>query len=132
MPDEVAVTLHNHSSSPAQAPATDLANTLFLAGIGALALARDTAQQSIEQMKARGLTAKQQGEAAVGQVAQALPLPFLQASSENGLERASEGLSKLLHRFNIPSKRDIDDLNARIDQLNQRISQLQEESRKNS
>lgn len=132
MPDEVAVTLHNHSSSPAQTPTNKLANTLVLAGIGALALARDTAQQSLEQMKARGLEAKQQGEQAVSQVAQSLPLPFLQNSAQQSLDSANQGLSKLLHRLNIPSKRDIDDLNARIDQLNQRISELQEEGRKHS
>lgn len=130
MSEEVAVKLHNQAATTAQAPASDLANTLFLAGLGALALARDTAKLTIEQMKARGLEVKQQGEVAVSNLAQALPLPFTQTGSQQSVDSTNQGLAKLLHRLNIPTKRDIDELNTRIDQLNQRISQLHEEGTK--
>ncbi len=124
MSEEVAVKLQNHTATTAQAPASDLVSTLFLVGLGALALARDTAKLTLEQMKARGLEVKQQSEATVSNLAQSLPLT--PKSAQQSAVSLDQGITQLLHGLNIPTKRDIDELNARIDQLNERISQLQD------
>nr|AIA17799.1 Poly(hydroxyalcanoate) granule associated protein (phasin) [uncultured bacterium] len=122
MAEELDITIHTHESIPEQPSLGETLHKLFLAGIGAMAMTRDETENFVKQMKERGELARKESEQAVADIAQRLrpqrPLPRIEFPTQNGFEQ-------LLNRLNIPSKRDIDDLSAKIAQVSARIESLQ-------
>lgn len=103
---------------------------LLLAGVGAFALSRDEAEAFINRLVERGELAQKDAQrlldetmakfrsAAQPRVSQAEHrVSDISTQVENNLEQ-------FLNRLNIPSKRDIDELSAKIAQLSARVEEL--------
>jgi poly(hydroxyalkanoate) granule-associated protein len=111
-------------------PLFDLTRQLVLAGIGAVAATRDAVAatrgevvQTLEQARVRGEAAQREGEQAVrsffGQGRQR------REQRQQRMARLFEdSVERVLGRFNIPSQRDIDELNARVARLSARLEEL--------
>lgn len=108
----------------------ELMRKLLLAGVGAVALTRDEIESFLNRLVERGELAQKDAQRLleetmarfrnVGQsrVAQAeSQVSSLSLQVENSLEQ-------FLNRFNIPSKRDIDELSAKIAELAARVEEL--------
>ena len=121
MTEELDVTIHTPQMAESK-PFGEMVRTLIFAGIGALSLTREEADSAVKRLKAQGEVVQQEGEKFFATAAQRFgpqrPLQRIEFPNENGLEQ-------FLNRLNIPSKRDIDDLNARIAQLTARMEELQ-------
>ncbi|MCS6880371.1 MAG: phasin family protein [Oscillochloridaceae bacterium] len=140
---EVNVRQIEEPAPPAEQPimVLDIMRKLLLAGVGAVALTRDEIEAFLNRLVERGEIAQKDAQRLldetmakfrnVGQsrVAQAeSQVSSLSVQVENNLEQ-------FLNRLNIPSKRDIDELSAKIAELAARVEELrlvQEQSAKGS
>src|SRR5689334_15309131 len=122
MSEELDITIHTQEPTPEQPSLGEALHKLLLAGIGAVAITRDETEKLVKQMQERGELARKDSEKAVTDIAQRLrpqqPLPRIEMPLQNGFEQ-------FLNRLNIPSKRDIDNLSAKIAQISARIETLQ-------
>ncbi|NJM05638.1 poly(hydroxyalkanoate) granule-associated protein [Candidatus Gracilibacteria bacterium] len=101
----------------------ELVRKLMLAGVGAMALTRDEAEKLTTMLVARGEIAQKDAEKLMNETAAKLrqTTPTVEAPMNN-VKAQVDGLStqvensfeQFLNRMNIPSKRDIDDLSAKI------------------
>lgn len=140
---EVNVRQIEEPAPPAEQPimVLDIMRKLLLAGVGAVALTRDEIEAFLNRLVERGEIAQKDAQRLldetmakfrnVGQsrVAQAeSQVSSLSVQVENNLEQ-------FLNRLNIPSKRDIDELSAKIAELAARVEELrlvQEQSARGS
>lgn len=110
------------------ANAVEVMRRLILAGIGALALTRDEAENLIKRMVERGEIAQKDGERLmremVERVRQTPQMP--QVPQVNLAEQVESGFEQFLNRLNLPSKRDIDELSVKIAQLAARVEELRQ------
>ncbi|MFQ3664047.1 MAG: phasin family protein [Chloroflexaceae bacterium] len=138
---EVNVRQIEEAAPPAEQPLLvfDVMRKLLLAGVGAVALTRDEVEAFLNRLVERGEIAQKDAQRLldetmakfrnVGQsrVAQAeSQVSSISVQVENNLEQ-------FLNRLNIPSKRDIDELSAKIAELAARVEELrlvQEQSSK--
>ncbi|GAB4110299.1 MAG: phasin family protein [Roseiflexaceae bacterium] len=118
----------NEAVSNAQASSTWLIDgfrRIALASIGALAMTIDEAEVLVGKLVERGELAQKDGQKLLGQIRErvvgaspaAAPVEKVGAQLEQGVE-------EVLTRLNIPTKRDIEELSARIAQLTARIEEL--------
>jgi poly(hydroxyalkanoate) granule-associated protein len=121
MVEELDIEVHPTGASK-EPPLAEMLRKLFLASIGAAAMTRDEFEGFIKRTMERGELAQKDGERLLAEVAQRLrpqrPLQRVETPGESGFEQ-------FLNRLNIPSKRDIDDLSAKIAQLSARMEELQ-------
>jgi poly(hydroxyalkanoate) granule-associated protein len=102
---------------------TELLRRMILAGVGAVALTYDEAESFVHRLVERGEIAQKDGEKLLHELTDRvrqrpqLQVPDVGAQVENNLEQ-------FLNRLNIPSKRDIDELSAKIAQLAARVEEL--------
>ena len=99
---------------------------LLLAGIGAVALSRDETESFVHKLVERGELAQKDAEKLLSEVQSKLrrSTPNVEAQAEKVGARVEQGVEGFLNRLNIPSKRDIDDLSAKIAQLAARVEEL--------
>lgn len=129
---EVNVRQIEETPPPAEQPMMvfDVMRKLLLAGVGAVALTRDEVEAFLNRLVERGEIAQKDAQRLldetmskfrnVGQsrVAQAeSQVSSISVQVENNLEQ-------FLNRLNIPSKRDIDELSAKIAELAARVEEL--------
>ena len=112
-----------------QEDATKAGNTLFeglrrllLASIGAVAMTRDETETFVNKLVERGELAQKDGEKLLKEVRARFREGRPQAQKVG--ERVEQGMEDFLNRLNIPSKRDIDELSAKIAQLSARVDEL--------
>ncbi len=98
---------------------SELARTLTLAGIGAVALARDEAQALMDRMIERGVLAEREARKRMEKLGERSKEQGDQAQSR--LERQVEGV---MARMNVPTKDDIASLNANVSILSAKIDTL--------
>jgi len=103
---------------------------LMLAGVGALALSREEAEQFLNRLVERGELAQKDAQRLIDesmerfrQTAQP-PANQLQSNVTNLSTQVENGFEQFLNRLNVPSKRDIDELSAKIAQLAARDEEL--------
>jgi poly(hydroxyalkanoate) granule-associated protein len=99
---------------------------LLLASVGVIALTRDETEAFVNKLVERGELAQKDAEKLLrefqGRMRQGRPeLPNV---GERVGERMEQGMEEFLNRLNIPSKRDIDELSAKIAQLSARVEEL--------
>jgi poly(hydroxyalkanoate) granule-associated protein len=126
------------TSNPA-APIFDVVRRLMLAGFGAFALTRDEAEQFLNRLVERGEIAQKDAQHLIDEAMSKLRIDEtmaklrqtpatqatqVEASVTNLTHQVETGLEQLLNRMNIPSKRDIDELSAKIAQLAARVEEL--------
>jgi poly(hydroxyalkanoate) granule-associated protein len=103
---------------------------LLLAGVGALALSRDEAEEFINRLVERGEIAQKDAQHLIDETMErfrknAQPQSNqLQSNVTNISNQIEASLEQFLNRLNIPSKRDIDDLSAKIAHLAGRVEEL--------
>jgi poly(hydroxyalkanoate) granule-associated protein len=115
----------------------ELMRKLMLAGVGAFALSRDEAEQFLNRLVERGELAQKDATRIMDEsmtrlrtMAQPQQAHVEQTlagvtTQVNGLSTQVESsLEQFLNRLNIPSKRDIDELSAKIAQLAARVEEL--------
>ncbi len=111
------------SATNGAAQVTELLRRLLMAGIGAVALSYDEAESFVNRLVERGEIAQKDAEKLLHDMTDRIrqrpqtPVTTLTEQVETNLEQ-------LLNRLNIPSKRDIDDLSAKIAQLAARVEEL--------
>jgi len=99
---------------------------VVLAGVGAVAMSRDETEQLVAKLVERGELAQKDAEKLLRDVRSRLrqSRPDVQEQAEKVTIRAQQGMEDFLNRLNIPSKRDIDDLSAKVAQLAARVEEL--------
>ena len=124
MAEEVEIKINEVEDAGANA-----GNTLFegirrllLASIGAVAMTRDETETFVNKLVERGELAQKDAEKLLREVRSRVREGRPQVQKVG--ERVGQGMEDFLNRMNIPSKRDIDDLSARIAQLAARVEEL--------
>ncbi|ACL23016.1 MULTISPECIES: phasin family protein [Chloroflexus] len=108
----------------------EVVRKLILAGIGAFALSREEAEAFINRLVERGELAQKDAQKLFEEAAErfrktALPqVDPMQTNLNNLAAQVETGFEQFLNRLNIPSKRDIDELSAKIAQLAARVEEL--------
>lgn len=103
---------------------------LMLAGVGALALSREEAEQFLNRLVERGEIAQKDAQKLIDESMERFrktatpPANQLQSNVSNIGAQVESGLEQFLNRLNVPSKRDIDELSAKIAQLAARVEEL--------
>jgi poly(hydroxyalkanoate) granule-associated protein len=107
----------------------DLLRKMMLAGVGAVAMSRDETEQFVNKLVERGELAQKDAEKLLRDVQSRLRhnRPDVQEQAEKVTARAQQGMEDFLNRLNIPSKRDIEDLSAKIAQLAARVEELRKQ-----
>jgi poly(hydroxyalkanoate) granule-associated protein len=103
-------------------PLFDGLRRLLLASIGAVALTRDETETFVNKLVERGELAQKEGEKLIHEVSTRVRQGRPQV--EEVEERVESGMEHFLNRLNIPSKRDIDELSAKIATLAARVEEL--------
>jgi poly(hydroxyalkanoate) granule-associated protein len=104
----------------------ELVRKMLLAGVGAVAMSRDETEQFVNKLVERGELAQKDAEKLLRDVQSRLRpgRADVQEQAEKVTTRAQQGMEDFLNRLNIPSKRDIEDLSAKIAQLAARVEEL--------
>ena len=107
----------------------ELLRKVVLAGVGAVAMSRDETEQLVAKLVERGELAQKDAEKLLRDVQSRLrqSRPDVQEQAEKVTIRAQQGMEDFLNRLNIPSKRDIEDLSAKIAQLAARVEELRKQ-----
>ena len=107
----------------------ELLRKMLLAGVGAVAMSRDETEQLVAKLVERGELAQKDAEKLLRDVQSRLRQgrPDVHEQAEKVTIRAQQGMEDFLNRLNIPSKRDIEDLSAKIAQLAARVEELRKQ-----
>jgi poly(hydroxyalkanoate) granule-associated protein len=107
----------------------ELLRKVLLAGVGAVAMSRDESEQFVSKLVERGELAQKDAEKLLHDVQSRLrqSRPDVQLQADKVTNRAQQGMEEFLNRLNIPSKRDIEDLSAKIAQLAARVEELRKQ-----
>lgn len=102
---------------------------LLMAGIGAVALSRDEVESFVAKLVERGELAQKDAEKLLHEVQGRLRknTSGVEERAEKMTSRVEQGMEEFLNRLNIPSKRDIEDLSAKIAQLAARVEELRKQ-----
>jgi poly(hydroxyalkanoate) granule-associated protein len=131
MTEEVEVKVREVLEDGKEAGSTflELLRKVMLAGVGAVAMSRDETEQFVNKLVERGELAQKDGEKLLRDVQARLHIsrPDVGEQAEKVTSRAQQGMEEFLNRLNIPSKRDIDELSAKIAQLAARVEELRKQ-----
>ncbi|NJN15641.1 MAG: poly(hydroxyalkanoate) granule-associated protein [Oscillochloris sp.] len=112
----------------------EVVRKMMLAGVGALALSREEAEQFLERLVERGELAQKDAQKLIDETMERVrqnaqpQVNPLQSNVNNLGVQMENNLEQFLNRLNIPSKRDIDELSAKIAQLATRVEELRRNS----
>lgn len=127
MVDEIEVEVRALDEQGALTPPfVDVMRKLLLASIGAIALSREQTDAFVKRLVERGELAQKDGEKVLGAISERLRPGATQSQLAKVEAQVETGLEQLLNRLNIPSKRDIDDLSAKIAHLAARVEELRQ------
>ncbi|MFQ5611739.1 MAG: phasin family protein [Anaerolineae bacterium] len=115
----VKETARKAASEMEGSPMLEAAHKVLLAGIGAVALAQDEIEDFVDKLIERGEIAEKDGRKMLKDV---LERRRKQAKKAEG--RVEKRLEELLGRMNVPSKADIDALEARVAELTKKVEEL--------
>lgn len=108
----------------------DVVRKMVLAGVGAVALSSDEVQSFLNRLVERGEMAQKDAEKLMKEAMDGFnkrpnfSLPKFQTQPAEITTQIENGLENILNRLNVPSKRDIDELSAKIAQLAARVEDL--------
>ena len=104
-------------------PMLTAARKVLLAGIGAMALAQEEIEDFVNRLVERGEIAEKDGRKLINDV-----MERRKSQVEDQVDKAEDTLDsrieRVLHRMNVPSKKDIDDLGAKISTLTKKVDEL--------
>jgi poly(hydroxyalkanoate) granule-associated protein len=139
--EEIEVNVRQiEESTPTPNPSVqmfELMRKLMLAGVGAFALSRDEAETFLNRLVERGELAQKDSQRIMDEMMARLrtvtqpqaakvehTLTGVSAQVSGISTQVESSLEQFLNRLNIPSKRDIDELSAKIAQLAARVEEL--------
>lgn len=108
----------------------EVVRKMVLAGVGAFALSRDETEQFLNRLVERGELAQKDAQHLIDETMERLrktaqpQTAQIQNNVANLGTSVETGFEQFLNRLNIPSKRDIDELSAKIAQLAARVEEL--------
>jgi poly(hydroxyalkanoate) granule-associated protein len=109
-----------------------LARRVLLAGMGAVALTAEEAQAFVDKLVERGELAEVEAQKLIQDFQERLKQreSQIQRAGEQGAQQAGsmveDQIAAMLHRMNVPTKRDIDQLSQQIEMLNAKIDAMRE------
>ena len=95
---------------------------LLLASIGVAALTRDEVESFVNKLVDRGELAQKDAEKLLKEMQTRVRESRPQVQKVG--ERVEQGVEEFLSRLSIPSRRDVDELSAKLDQLSARVDEL--------
>jgi poly(hydroxyalkanoate) granule-associated protein len=107
-------------------PVAEMVRRMLLASIGAVAITFDEAERFIQRLVERGELAQKDGEKVMNEMMER----FRQQPQEVQSKAADVGgkvennLEQFMGRMGVPSKRDIDELSAKVAQLATRVEEM--------
>ncbi len=131
--EEIEVNVRQIDEKPPVNPSVqvfEIVRKLMLAGIGAFALSREEAEAFLNRLVERGELAQKDAQKLFEEAMEsfrktAMPQSDQVQTNLNNLAAQFEtSFEQFLNRLNIPSKRDIDELSAKIAQLALRVEEL--------
>lgn len=96
---------------------------VLLAGVGAVALATDEAEELVSRLVERGQIAQEEGRK-LAQEMRAKSRERMEVSREKMEASFDARIEKALERLNVPTKADMEGLSKSIDQLSKKIDKL--------
>lgn len=108
------------------------ARRLLLASLGAVALSIDEANDFVDKLVARGEVAESETQDLLKELRTRMAEKRAAVEGPNGprakVAKAAQALEvsveEILERFNVPSRRDLEDIRKKIDLLNQKVDEL--------
>lgn len=129
MSEEVEVQvrqIHEEEDNAEAPPVVDVMRRLLLASIGAVAMTYDEVEKLVGRLVDRGELARRDGEKIMNQMMDRFrPAEKAEQAEAEVSQKFEGGIERLLSNLNIPSKRDIDELSARVAQLSARVEEMQ-------
>ncbi|WP_287156104.1 phasin family protein [Chloroflexus sp.] len=132
--EEIEVNVRQIDETPPQVNPSvqvfEVVRKLMLAGIGAFALSREEAEAFLNRLVERGELAQKDAQKLFDEAMErfrktAMPqADQVQTNLNNLTAQVETSFEQFLNRLNIPSKRDIDELSAKIAQLAVRVEEL--------
>lgn len=101
----------------------DAVRRVLLAGIGAVVLAQEEVEEFVNKLIDRGEIAEKDGRKLINEVIEKRKKKA-QDSSQSAQEELDKRMEGLLERLNIPTKSDIDALNAKVTELSGKVEDL--------
>ncbi len=125
---EIKVNEVVNSAGASSAWLVDGFRRIVLASIGAVAMSLDEAEVLVGKLVERGELAQKDGQKLLkdmqGRITNGRAQVQIPAQVERVTDRIEQGVEEALSRLNIPSKRDIEELSAKIAQLTARVEEL--------
>lgn len=92
---------------------------VLMAGIGAMALAQEEIEEFVNKLIERGEIAERDGRKLIEDIKERR-----RQKAEEAEEKLEQRIEGLLDRMNVPSKRDIQELNSKITMLAKKVDEL--------
>ncbi len=96
---------------------------VLMAGVGAVVLAQEEIEEFVNKLIDRGEIAEKDGRKLINEIVDKRKKKA-QESTQNAQEEVDKRLEGLLDRLNIPTKSDIDALNAKVTELTSKVEDL--------
>ena len=112
-------------------PMLAAARKVLLAGIGAVALAQEEIEEFVNRLVERGEIAEKDGRKLVNDVLNKRKKQVednVDKTVEKAEETVDSNIERVLHRMNVPTKKDIDDLSKKITTLTKKVDELNKKS----
>jgi len=110
----------NEKDEPRRMPLFEAARKVLLASIGAAALAQEELEDFINKLVEQGEIAEKEGKKLVREMREKRKDRY-----QNVEDRMSKRMEEALKNMNVPTKADIEALNAKISTLSRKIDDLQ-------
>ncbi|MCB0120686.1 MAG: phasin family protein [Caldilineaceae bacterium] len=129
------IDVHNEESAK-RVDLFSAARRFMLAGLGAVALTVDEANALIDKLADRGEVAESETEQKLKVLRSrlrrrrkaVLDAEGTRAKVAQTLQVMEEGIEEILHSLNVPSKHDVEKLQAELDRLHQKIDSLAQQN----
>jgi poly(hydroxyalkanoate) granule-associated protein len=107
-------------------PVAEMLRRMLLASIGAVAITFDEAERFIQRLVERGELAQKDGEKVLNEMMERFRQQpqEMQSKAEDVGGKVENNLEQFMGRMGVPSKRDIDELSAKVAQLAVRVEEL--------
>ena len=109
----------SESKDKNQFPMTEMLRKVLLATIGAAAIAQEEIEALVNRMVERGEIAERDGKSLVHEM-----MDRRKSRTTKIEDEINKNITDILDRMNIPSKADVDALNAKISALSKKIDEL--------
>jgi len=101
----------------------DAVRRVLMAGIGAVVLAQEEVEEFVNKLIDRGEIAEKDGRKLINEVVEKRKKKA-QDTTQNAQDEVDKRLEGILDRLNIPTKSDIDALNAKVTELTDKVESL--------